>query len=278
MVIKRSLLNAALRALILKSARSKALYRVARRYADDFSGEFNPDMNTNGEVRILRAACGEGGEPTVVLDVGANTGEWSAALLNICPTVTIHAFEPCAGSFRKLQERRFPAARVKVNQMAMGSSKAVGKMHVYGAESELNSLLARGDRDSTAAPMQEVAITTIDDYCREEGIGKIRFLKIDVEGFESKVLEGSREKMESGQIDFVQFEYGEGWIDARVFLKDAIEYLRPLPYDLFKLTPHNAVRVTRYRADLENFRNSNYLLVRRGADPNFSALGTIRED
>jgi len=38
-----------------------------------------------------------------------------------------------------------------------------------------------------------VAVTTIDDYCYEQKIPRIDFLKVDVEGAESLVIAGARE-------------------------------------------------------------------------------------
>ena len=37
----------------------------------------------------------------------------------------------------------------------------------------------------------EVKVTTVDAYCAEQGIGTVFVMKIDVQGFELKVLKGA---------------------------------------------------------------------------------------
>lgn len=274
MIIRRSWPRQLLRSFILKTSRSEALYELARRYAEDFSGEFNPDINTNGELRVLRAILEASGANPVALDVGANKGEWLQAALATREDVFVHAFEPCAGSFKNLEKSGFSPKRVKLNQVAVGAEKGIARLNVFGPDSELNSLLHRADQNGCSA-QQEVEVTTIDDYCASNHIKRIAFLKIDVEGFEPRALNGAARSFQSESIDAAQFEYGEAWIAARAFLKDVIEWVKPLPYDLYKITPHCLARVRSYQFKLENFRMSNYLLLRRGLK--FEGIGPIRE-
>ena len=110
--------------------------------------------------------------------------------------------------------------------------------------------------------LEEVPIDTVANYCLERHIKRVHFLKIDAEGHDFPVLEGARPLLENGQIDVVQFEYGPGYIDARIFLKDIFDFLEPLRYSVFKILPRYLVRVSGYSWHLENFRLVNYALVR----------------
>lgn len=53
----------------------------------------------------------------------------------------------------------------------------------------------------------EVKTTTIDDFCRCEGISRIGFLKIDVEGHEPQVVAGASRMLGEKRIDHVFAEY-----------------------------------------------------------------------
>lgn len=52
----------------------------------------------------------------------------------------------------------------------------------------------------------EVATTTLDKFCEENGIDEIDWLKLDVEAFEKSVLQGAMNSLKSGKIVCGQFE------------------------------------------------------------------------
>jgi len=56
----------------------------------------------------------------------------------------------------------------------------------------------------------------IDDYCRDRGIEKIDFLKIDVDGNDFDVLMSARRMLEEGRVDNIQIEYGKSNSDDGV--------------------------------------------------------------
>ncbi len=277
MIIKRSFPRQILRRILLQSPRSRPLFDIARRYAEDYLGEFNPDMRINGELRALRAVLRRPSHGQVIaLDIGANTGEWTALALRLSSELFIHGFEPCLGSFQKLARHKFPSNRVRLNQLAVGQAKGIAWLNVYGPDAETNSLLKRAGYSNDNVLQQEVQVITIDDYIQENKLQRIAYLKIDVEGFELNALKGAEKSVANGMFDAIQFEYGEGWSDARVFLKDFLDWAKCYPYDIFKIAPHWLTSVRRYNHRLENFRMSNYLMVKRGAFQ-AGALGRIRE-
>lgn len=50
---------------------------------------------------------------------------------------------------------------------------------------------------NTAGKSTQVAVRTLDDFVREHNIKSINFMKIDVEGFESEVLRGNQQMLDS---------------------------------------------------------------------------------
>lgn len=248
-----------LRRMFLALPRNKLVYRLAKRYADDFVGELNCDMETNGEMLVLDRCIPRSG-PGVVIDVGANTGEWTAAVLPLNTELVIHAFEPCEGAFARLTQRAFPP-RVSCHQLALSDSQTTRTLHVYGDAAGMNSLSERVDIPTGPLRTQLIATTTVDAHCAARGVQSVLLLKIDVEGHEFAVLKGAEGMLRAGRIQAVQFEYGEGWIASRTLLKDVMDWLSPLPYRLFKVTSRGLVAIPAYHVSLENFRNSNYVLL-----------------
>src|SRR4051812_48337678 len=101
--------------LLAAPARSEIVYRIARRIVARHRGENDYRMTHNGELRLLRQVLGN---CRVVLDVGANVGQWSAAALAINPSLELHCFEPGAAAFARLKQN---VAGARLNNAGVGA-------------------------------------------------------------------------------------------------------------------------------------------------------------
>ena len=184
----------------------------------------------------VRIGAGE-----VALDVGANIG-WYSVLLDRLSVAgaRIFAFEPDPESFRLLQSNLVAnaAARVRALNMALGETPGRAVLHRYrGTNNGRHTLL---DGNSSGGTV-EVRVDTLKSFWDEEQLGTspIRFLKIDVEGFECLVLRGAGDLL--ARCECVLLEYSpeglklaglepEALIDllvaarlsARVFVKEQL--------------------------------------------------------
>jgi FkbM family methyltransferase len=127
---------------------------------------------------------------SVVFDIGANFGFYSCMIAKILgEECTVHSFEPLAYSFQRLK------TNISINDFEgciqshkFGVSDKKGKAameHKAGNSGAAHIIEDRGDID----------ITTVDEFCDELKIDKIDFMKIDVEGFELRVLLGAEKMM-----------------------------------------------------------------------------------
>lgn len=253
------------RRLLALLPQSSLLYRACNRYVDNFKGQNNDNIFTNGELQWMRQVL-----PRCVtcFDVGANVGDWAALALQVAPSVHIHCFEPSQATFRILQERPLKGNVVR-NNFGLSSVAEDRKLWVFGDGAGTNSLYRRqGIEDSAGLAEQqrteEVHLDALDAYCARAGIETIDLLKVDVEGHELDVFKGGRALLAAGRIKRIQFEYGGCNIDSRVLLKDLFEFLVPCGYGFYKLFPHGAVRVPRYDQRLENFQYQNWIATAPG--------------
>jgi FkbM family methyltransferase len=89
-----------------------------------------------------------------------------------------------------------------------------------------------------------VKLVTLDWFCQQNAVSRIRLLKIDTEGYELEVLKGARGMLERGDIDLIQFEFNEMNPYTRVFFHDFLNILpnyrlcRLLPNALLPLEPY----------------------------------------
>lgn len=258
----RSRLADALARLLLH-APGDVVYRLARRIVDRRRGDNDSYSDTNGELRVMRAFLPRA---KVVFDVGANVGDWAIEALQIAPEATLHCFEPGSATFAKLRQRALPGD-VRLNPVALGAVSEERTYFVFGEGRGTNSLYLRDGLENNAAVGSEsVPVITTDDYCAREGIERIDFLKIDVEGHEIDVLKGARQLLAAGRISVVQLEYGGTYIDGGHLLRDVYTLLAEAgaPYDVYKVLHNGILPVPVYRQVWETFQYSNWLLVRRG--------------
>jgi FkbM family methyltransferase len=240
------------------------LYRFCIRYVNHYNGENNDDMRSNGELRWLRKVLPQ---CSIVFDVGANIGEWTALALNINPHLQVHCFEPSATTFRRLQVRHQGQRGVTLNNFGLSAAPGEMTLWVFADCAGINSLYKRqGLEDGFALAEQQygetVRLETLDAYCERLGVRQIDLLKVDVEGHELMVLKGAAQILAQGRLQRIQFEYGGTYIDARILLKDMFELLTSYGYRLHKIYPHALRPVDRYDQRLENFQYQNWVALR----------------
>jgi FkbM family methyltransferase len=205
-------------------------------------------------------------ENQVMFDVGANTGEYSQALCSSFPNSRIHAFEPVPAAFAQLERR--VGNRVKCHQRGLSDSLAQS-IPIYDYEDGNGSAHASLFKDvfvdlhkSKGLNRIEIELTTLDNFCSENSISTIDFLKVDTEGCEMQVLRGSKRMLDLGAIRLIQFEFNEMNVIARVFLRDFYEILRG--FDLFRLLPNSLLPLGDYWSRYEVFAYQNLLAIKRG--------------
>ena len=228
---------------------------------DRYRGDNNFEMSDNGEEWLLQRAIPHA---TIVLDVGANRGDWTIAAAQLNPAATFHCFEPSPTTFAILSAR-CAGLKALLNNRGCGEVSGERSLFIDFDGSGANSLYDRVGTGNSAKKQEAVSITTVDEYCTAAQVGQVDFLKIDVEGHELAVLRGARRLLTEGRVGIVQFEYGGTYIDARTLLKDVCEYVRSVNdgYELYKLFPRHLQAVPEYRPSLETFQYSNWALVYR---------------
>ncbi len=53
---------------------------------------------------------------------------------------------------------------------------------------------------------------TLDDYIEQHHIDRVDFMKIDVEGFEPKVIRGAQSAIKAGRIRAIFCEFNGSWL------------------------------------------------------------------
>jgi FkbM family methyltransferase len=166
------------------------------------------------------------GPEDIALDVGANLGWYSVILHRLSePGARIFAFEPDPENYRLLTKNLElnNATRVTPLNIALGDKPGLAELHRYKAANSGRHSLLTGN---TAINTVQVAVDTLSNVWNHENLGsrRIRFLKIDVEGFEYYALRGAGDLL--GRCDCVQLEYSpDAFVGAGLKPEAVIELL-----------------------------------------------------
>lgn len=224
------------------------------------------DLVVTGEINIIRSLINEG---DIVFDVGANIGEWTEGVLEHVQPKHIFAFEPVP-SIADIFREKIVDDRVSLHECAVSQQRGSAYFFYYPyvegcwEDGTLSSLYKRARvEDMFNVSGQEVTVNTVrlDDFCAEKGVDRINFLKIDTEGAEWDVLSGAEKLLREGNIDFIQFEYGQTYTDSSRTLKEIYHYLQNFGYAIFKIHFEGLAYVREWSDAFEDYYQSNFLAI-----------------
>jgi FkbM family methyltransferase len=205
--------------------------------------------------------------PRTVLDVGANRGEYLAAVIARFANCSLHAFEPSPVNAILLRERFKGNQRVRIHELALSDNAGEASLWTDRPGSGLASLSERRLDHFGIRLTESVQVRTarLDWFARHADIREIDWVKLDVEGHELFVLQGMGSLLES--ISLVQFEFGGCNIDSRTFFQDFWYLFTRLDFTIYRLTPRGPAPIDRYDEMHETFRTTNFVALRRSISP-----------
>jgi FkbM family methyltransferase len=161
----------------------------------------------------------------VAFDVGANIGDYSIILSRLVgATGSVHTFEPASSTFAKLKERlkQSKCHNVQAHQKATYSDNIPIVFNEFPEDFSVWNSIGRPEMLNPNGSGEYVPIVnseivegiTLDSFCKDHGIEKIGYLKIDVEGAESDTLEGMTDLLKNQKVDYIQFEISQKMLEG----------------------------------------------------------------
>lgn len=238
-------------------------YSSARKYGD------------NGEKNVLKMFKKKFPlqDSLVIFDVGANLGVYSQYILKLFKDLSyeLYSFEPSRSAYEQLSKSI--GSRSNIHLENQGLSNQTGDLELFFDKqaSPLASVYPR-DLKHTLIDFDKkeiIQVITLDRFCQDRKIDVIHFLKLDVEGHELAVLEGSKDLLAQGAIHCIQFEFGGCNIDSRTYFKDLFGLLNK-DFSIYRIVRDGLVPIETYDEKLEIFQSCNFLAVFRGLAVSFS--------
>jgi FkbM family methyltransferase len=172
----------------------------ARKRIDNIDFEFDLDMYPGTApmyygsyavpiVEMMKRTLRPG---DVFLDVGANIGYLSAIAAGLVGvTGQVHCFEPVPDYFRRVERLADlnPRYAIRANGSAVG--EVAGNCTIYVTrEPGQSTLVSDYKSEPEIVSTIEVPVIRLDSYLAQNGIERVRMIKIDAEGFELPILKG----------------------------------------------------------------------------------------
>lgn len=221
------------------------------------------DPYRNGEYKFLRSYIKK---DMLIFDVGANVGDYAKYIFSIDPNVKIYCFEPVYNTYNTLLNNlssEIAAGKVIANNFGLSNEVKEAEMFIYDELDGRNSLHYNKEHifDTNILHKEKIRLSTLSSYTIQNKISKIDFLKIDVEGHETNVIEGASELIENKMIKCIQFEYNNNWEAAGFTLENTFKKLSKIGYTFYRLTIWGKIRIIKFHQSIENYKHANYVAL-----------------
>lgn len=195
------------------------------------------DINYYGKTQLLKQS-----RIDLVLDVGANQGQFAKLIRNIGYKGLIISYEPLENAFQILKKNSLNDKNWEVFNFGLGHKNGIFTIN-EARNSYSSSLLEISERhlneakDSDYVSKYEIKIKRIDDF-----FNKLRsnyhniFLKIDTQGYEEKVLLGASKSLKHIKIVQLEVSFEELYKGEKLFL-DICNFMDELGFRVTSLEP-----------------------------------------
>ena len=186
----------------------------------------------------------------------------------------IHSFEPLKKEFLVLKEK-FQKKNIYLNNLALGDKEEEREFYVatksdsssfYKMNQDTEWIKTRSLENNTSIDkyvnkIENVKVTTLDQYVKLQSIEYIDLLKIDTECHEDKVLLGAKDLLENKKIKAIQIEIRFDNIYQKYFnFSDIEKYLIPNNFRMvgIELVNNNLFSGITFAADVLYFNRSYF--------------------
>ena len=147
-----------------------------------------------------------------ILDVGAHEGEFAQRIRAILPKADLICFEPLPEPFLVLSQRFAGQPNFRAVQCALGEKTGQCEIHhnEYGASSSLLPMTELHKRSFTFAVEEKpetVEVRRLSDVVRELDLRDPLLLKLDVQGFEDRVIRGGEDVVARARIIIIEVSF-----------------------------------------------------------------------
>ena len=164
-----------------------------------------------------------------IIDIGANIGQFAQMIHKVLPTASIFSFEPIDDCYQKLIKNMADVPNFYAFNYALGDTDTDMEMHVNDFTAS-SSLLPMMDLHKQCFPytahecIKKVKVKQLDVAARGLDFDGNLLVKIDVQGYEDKVIRGGQRVLSQAKVLIVETTF-ERLYDGQPLFKDVYDLL-----------------------------------------------------
>jgi FkbM family methyltransferase len=157
-----------------------------------------------------------------ILDIGANEGQFVKEIRSLFPNALIYSFEPIKGVYEKLTKNLSEDKNIKFFNVGLGDSESVLEMNVSD-HSPSSSLLDMEKTHIEKYPhsakthKESITVKTLDGVLTAADIRQNLLIKVDVQGYEDKVIKGGTEIFSMAKVAIIETTYKSLFKNQKLF-------------------------------------------------------------
>lgn len=202
---------------------------------------------------------------SVIVDVGAHAGQHTKLFARMVPQGHVYSFEPgvYARSILNIVFRVRRFANVTLLPLGLSDAISTETLHVplkrHGTMGfGLSHLGPQMDGRKTVS--EDIQLTTLDQFVKENNLSRLDFIKVDIEGWEAHFLRGAIESIKRLRPAIIMEVVAPVLARAGATPAEIFSALDALDYAIFATAEHDAYRMM----PVEGFTHAaDYLFVPR---------------
>ncbi len=219
----------------------------------------NHDIQSNGELTILKKLSTF--DPLIIVDGGANVGNYALLASKICVNAKIFSFEPVNDTFSQLENNVRNNPNITPIRKGFYYENCKKKINLFSSNEHSSIYNLEGLSYDTLDGIN-IELYKGDDFIKDYNIDEVDMLKLDLEGAEYDALLGFENAVKNGKIRLIQFEYGYINITTKKLLIDFYNFFEANGYIVGKVFPKN-VEFRNYQFKYEDFLGPNHVAVKK---------------
>ncbi|MBI5134446.1 MAG: FkbM family methyltransferase [Candidatus Taylorbacteria bacterium] len=172
-----------------------------------------------------------------VIDIGANNGQFALDIRSRLPGARIISFEPLSDCYEELQAKMAGDGGFQALNLALGDVKGDVEIH-RSAFSPSSSLLPMADLHKKMYPKsvetrkEKIQVERLDDVIRNIAVEGPLLVKLDVQGYEDKVIAGGKETLSLANMILIETSF-KTLYEGQPLYKDIYALLASLGFSYY---------------------------------------------
>jgi FkbM family methyltransferase len=173
--------------------------------------------------------------PRIIVDVGANRGNWTRGAMLYFPDARYLLFEPQSDLLACTDLESNP--NVQIFNVGAGPLTGIMRLSKHARDDSFSFALSPEEAIERGREQIDAQVVALDEFLPAQGVPAVCMLKVDAEGWDLEVLKGARGLAAAAQIILVEAAVMNSFFPNRI--EQVIAEMDKLGFVLFDITDLN---------------------------------------